>query len=353
MEKPTSSGAIVAAYVLAAIALLAWLILVPGLTSLDSSDAAGNAMAQGLTALVAIVVWALLAIVALLCWAKGQMPTWAGLAALLLVPGSCVAAFSALELLGHSNLPPFGWPVFAIAAPPPLILAVCLWAITPPLRERLPANAVCVPALGRGAGAVAVGRADAGDARRRPAEAGGRAGRVARRGRRHAGRRAAVAMDAPARARLLRRRPGHRNDPQARPAPGRRRGDAQARRFPARRSQPLRSRSDAGGLRRRQGGAAGAGRAARRRQAAGAALCRRFRQGRGGARGDELARRLRLRGRRGVAGLADDGRGLPRSGLDDPRTRRSARSQGARPDVAGIAGEILAARSRRRGCGHG
>ena len=120
----------------------------PGLTSLDSSDAAGNAMAQGLTALVAIVVWALLAIVALLCWAKGRMPAWAGLAALLLVPGSGVAAFSALDLLGHSNLPPFGWPAFAIAAPPPLILAVCLWAITPPLRERLPANAVAFPLWG-------------------------------------------------------------------------------------------------------------------------------------------------------------------------------------------------------------
>ena len=148
MEKTTSSGAVVAAYILGAFALLAWLILLPGLTSLGDSDAAGNAMAQGLTALVVVLVWVLLAIVALLCWAKGRAPAWAGLAALLLVPGSCIAAFGALDLLGHASLPPFAWPVVAIAAPPPLILAFCLWAITPPLRERLPANAVSAAVWG-------------------------------------------------------------------------------------------------------------------------------------------------------------------------------------------------------------
>ena len=148
VEKPASSGAVVAAYVLAAFALSVWLILLPGLTSLDSSDAAGNAMAQGLTALVVVIVWILLAIVALLCWAKGRMPAWAGLAALLLVPGSCIAAFGALEMLGHSNLPPFAWPVVAVAAPPPLILAYCLWAITPLVRRRLPEKAMSIGVWG-------------------------------------------------------------------------------------------------------------------------------------------------------------------------------------------------------------
>jgi hypothetical protein len=148
VEKPTSSGAVAAAYVLSGFALLAWLILLPGLASLDASDAAGNAMAQGLTALVAVLVWILLAIVALLCWAKGRMPAWAGLAALLLVPGSCIAAFGALSLLSHSNMPPYAWPIVALAGPPPLIVAFCLWAITPPLRDRLPANFVSIAVWG-------------------------------------------------------------------------------------------------------------------------------------------------------------------------------------------------------------
>ena len=148
MEKPTSSGAVAAAYVLAAVALLGWLILLPGLASLDSSDAAGNAMSQGFAALQAITLWVVLAILTLLCLAKGQAPAWASLAAVLLVPGSGVAAIGALELLARTELPPNLWPIVALAAPPPLIVAFCLWAITPPLRAWLPANVVPIAVWG-------------------------------------------------------------------------------------------------------------------------------------------------------------------------------------------------------------
>jgi len=148
VESRPSSGAVVAAYVLSAVALLAWLILLPGLASLDASDAAGNAMAQGFAALQAIVVWVLLAIVILLCWAKGRMPPWAGVAALALVPGSCVAAFGALTLLARPDMPPYAWPIAAIAAPPPIIVAYGLWAITPALRARLPERPVSIGVWG-------------------------------------------------------------------------------------------------------------------------------------------------------------------------------------------------------------
>lgn len=50
MDSPTSSSAVAAAYVLSAFAFFAWLLLLPGLVSLDASDAAGNAMAQGFDA---------------------------------------------------------------------------------------------------------------------------------------------------------------------------------------------------------------------------------------------------------------------------------------------------------------
>jgi hypothetical protein len=148
VEKPTSNGAVAAAYVLAAVAFLGWLILLPGLGSLDSSDAAGNAMSQGFAALQAIVLWVVLAILTLLCLAKGQVPAWASLAAVLLVPGSGVAAIGALELLAQTELPPHLWPIVALAAPPPLIVAFCLWAVAPPLRARLPANVVSAAVWG-------------------------------------------------------------------------------------------------------------------------------------------------------------------------------------------------------------
>jgi hypothetical protein len=135
---------VAAAYVLSAFTLLAWLTLLPGLASLDSSDAAGNGMTQAFTALQAIVVWILLALVALLGWAKGRMPAGAGVAALLLVPGSCVAAFAALELLAHPESPPHAWPIVALAGPPPLIVGYGLWAVAPPLRARLPERAFSV-----------------------------------------------------------------------------------------------------------------------------------------------------------------------------------------------------------------
>jgi hypothetical protein len=148
VEKPTSSGAVAAAFVLALIALLGWLVLLPGLAELDGSDAAGNAMSQGFAALQAIALWVVLAILTLLCLAKGQAPAWAALAAVLLVPGSGVAAISALELLAQPELPPYLWPIAALAAPPPLIVAFCLWAITPPSRDRLPANVVSIAVWG-------------------------------------------------------------------------------------------------------------------------------------------------------------------------------------------------------------
>ena len=72
MESQSSIGAVTAAYVLAAFALIGWLILLPGLASLDRSDAAGNGMAQAFTALAAIALRLLLVILTLLCLAKGR-----------------------------------------------------------------------------------------------------------------------------------------------------------------------------------------------------------------------------------------------------------------------------------------
>jgi hypothetical protein len=133
---------------LAMVCAFFWAILLPGLSELGGSDAAGNAMAEGFAGLEAITLWVLLAILTLLCWAKGRMPVWAAFAAAILVPGSGFAMIAALELVARSNLPPYLWPLVAPWGAPPLIVAYGLWAIVPSWRDRLPANVVSVVAWG-------------------------------------------------------------------------------------------------------------------------------------------------------------------------------------------------------------
>ena len=148
MPSTPSSGAVAAAFVLSLIAVLGWLICCPVWPGLDSSDAAGNALAQAFAALEAIVLWLLLAALTFLCWLNGRMPVWGAIAAVVLIPVSGAAAIGALGLLAQPNLPPHLWPLVALVAPPPLIIAYGLWAITPPLRDRLPANAVSIVVWG-------------------------------------------------------------------------------------------------------------------------------------------------------------------------------------------------------------
>src|SRR5262245_17157812 len=91
------SGGAVAAIVFGGISILLWLILVPGLASLASSDAAGNALAQAYTAFALIALWGVLALLLIVSWRAGDMPAIAAVAALIMFPVSGVAAFAAME----------------------------------------------------------------------------------------------------------------------------------------------------------------------------------------------------------------------------------------------------------------
>jgi hypothetical protein len=148
MPSTPSSGAIAAAYVLALVAVLAWLILLPGLTGLDSSDPAGNGLAQAFAVFEAIALWLLLAVLTFVCWLNGSMWRGGAIAAAILVPGSGVAAIGALALLARPDVPPHLWPLVALVAPPPLIVAYDLWVMTAPLRDRLPARLVAIVVWG-------------------------------------------------------------------------------------------------------------------------------------------------------------------------------------------------------------
>ncbi len=116
-----------------------WGIVLAWLTSQSDSDAAGNAMTQGFTALGLIVVWVLLAVFALFTGLAGKMPLWAAIVAVVMVPASGYAAFLAQDLLGDPRSPPYYWPIMQPALVPPLIVLFCVWALAPRLRSAIPA----------------------------------------------------------------------------------------------------------------------------------------------------------------------------------------------------------------------
>jgi hypothetical protein len=124
--------------ILSALALLFWLQTVGLLSDLSSGDAAGRGMAQGFAAIGIILVWLLLGVLAIIAYAKGTMPGWAALAALILIPASAAASFGALDLLTRPSLPPHYWPIVVPVLVPPLVVAFCFWALLPSLNTRVP-----------------------------------------------------------------------------------------------------------------------------------------------------------------------------------------------------------------------
>lgn len=139
--KKPSVAVFVLALILGALALLLWLQTVGLLSELSSSDAAGNGMAQGFAAIGIILLWLALGVLAIIAYAKGSMPGWAALAALVLIPVSCAASFGALDLLTRPSLPPHYWPIVVPALVPLLVIAFCYWALLPSLNTRVSGTA--------------------------------------------------------------------------------------------------------------------------------------------------------------------------------------------------------------------
>ena len=134
-----STGALVAALVLTAFVLLVWLILLSWLTTLNDSDAAGNGMTQGFAAIGLVFEWMLLAVLMAIGALGGDMPAWAALAALPLIPASGWAALVAENELVGPPARAFNWPIAEPALVPPMVAALCIWAVMPPLRHAVPA----------------------------------------------------------------------------------------------------------------------------------------------------------------------------------------------------------------------
>ena len=116
---------------LAVLALPVWALAVATLYDLTSSDAAGNALSRAYAAIELIVLWLLLGALAVLAVVKGTFARPGGIAALVLIPVSGLAAAQALALLANPALAPYRWPIVIPALLPPLVIAACLWALRP------------------------------------------------------------------------------------------------------------------------------------------------------------------------------------------------------------------------------
>jgi hypothetical protein len=130
--------------VFGALLLLLTIILYVGtvanLATMRDSDPAGNALSQAYAVFMVIALWILLAGLLVIAGLRGEMPRWAPLAAVLLVPASGAAAVAAVQLLADTFYPA-RWPIVVPALAPFLIVAFALWAYFPAFRHTVPATA--------------------------------------------------------------------------------------------------------------------------------------------------------------------------------------------------------------------
>src|SRR5215472_6683920 len=103
-------------------ALFLWLVFAAGSTTPYTSDAAGNAMSEGIVMLSGAALWVLLALLLLLAGLRGGLAPWTIGAAIILVPLSGVTVLRTAEMFAKdSNLPK--WLAVVPIATPGLILA--------------------------------------------------------------------------------------------------------------------------------------------------------------------------------------------------------------------------------------
>lgn len=140
-QAAVSPGAVIALVCLTALALLLWLAQMAMLPDQTGGDPAGTAIARGFVQLWVVALWLVLGAMALLAVVLGEMPNTARIAAIILVPVSCLVSLSAATLLTRPELSPYRWPLLGPAAVPPLVILFCYWALIPALRGWIPANA--------------------------------------------------------------------------------------------------------------------------------------------------------------------------------------------------------------------
>jgi hypothetical protein len=131
-ERPLRSPPI-GAVVLALLSGLLYFAQLGILHDSRSSDAAGNAIGDAFLALFGIALWIVLAGLMLVAFKNGKMPAWAAIGALVLVPLSGYASFTAANLYANYR----GWAFIVPALVPPVIVLYALWIRISALVEAL------------------------------------------------------------------------------------------------------------------------------------------------------------------------------------------------------------------------
>ena len=128
----------VLAGILLVITLLLWAAVVANGATLNSSDAAGNALSSAYGVFMVIGLWVLLVILLIISGTKSDMPGWNKAAAFILVPASGMATLVAMSLMsGH---PSVRWPLLLPILGPLLLISFALWNYLPGLRSVIPAT---------------------------------------------------------------------------------------------------------------------------------------------------------------------------------------------------------------------
>jgi hypothetical protein len=117
---------------LTVIALLLWVFLVATVASLTTSDPAGNGLAEVYAVFTSFGLWALLAVILIIAGIRGAMSARSIVCAVILLPGSCVATFAAIETLKDAS--GSRWAIVVPALAPPLLLAYAAWLYLPAAR---------------------------------------------------------------------------------------------------------------------------------------------------------------------------------------------------------------------------
>jgi hypothetical protein len=119
--------------VLALVACLLYAVLIANLADSRIGDV-GHGMAAAIAVIYGAELWLALAIMLLVANFKGNMPRWAALGALILVPLSACTALVSIEMYTRDG----GWPIIVPTVLPPLFAFYALWARIPALNRLLP-----------------------------------------------------------------------------------------------------------------------------------------------------------------------------------------------------------------------
>jgi hypothetical protein len=117
---------------LTVIALSLWVFLVATVANLTTSDPAGNGLAEVYAVFTSFGLWALLALILIIAGIRGAMSARSIVCAVVLLPGSCIAAFAAIQILKDAS--GSRWTIVVPALAPPLLLVYAAWLYLPAAR---------------------------------------------------------------------------------------------------------------------------------------------------------------------------------------------------------------------------